>query len=166
MEETPAEAEPETEDSDSPPEWVKPLLNQTQNTEPMASASAETISKAPAVSLPEAFRLQAAGRETAYTIKVFHEDEDCFLTEQDARQAFAHLGIILLFQRKDNTAEPMVLWQKTLHSISTQKVGGQFYFSLRELAELTGTDAMQTPNGGFSLRRLDGKVWIDPFVTA
>ena len=155
-----------SEDSDSPPEWVKPLLNQTQNTEPMASASAETISKAPAVSLPEAFRLQAAGRETAYTIKVFHEDEDCFLTEQDARQAFAHLGITLLFQRKGNTVEPMVLWQKTLHSISTQKVGGQFYFSLRELAELTGTDAMQTPNGGFSLRRLDGKVWIDPFVTA
>lgn len=166
LEETPAEAEPETEDSDSPPEWVKPLLNQTQNTEPMASASAETISKAPAVSLPEAFRLQAAGRETAYTIKVFHEDEDCFLTEQDARQAFAHLGITLLFQRKGNTVEPMVLWQKTLHSISTQKVGGQFYFSLRELAELTGTDAMQTPNGGFSLRRLDGKVWIDPFATA
>ena len=49
---------------------------------------------------------------------------------------------------------------------ATQPGGGQVYFSLRELAELTGTDAMQTPNGGFSLRRLDGKVWIDPFVTA
>lgn len=165
LEESPAEAEPETEATDSPPEWIKPLLNQAQNTEPMVSSSAETIPETPAEPLPEAFRLQAAGRETAYTVKVFHENGDCYLTEQDARQAFAHLGITLLFQRKDNAEEPMVLWQKALHSISAQKAGGQFYFSLRELAELTGTDATQTPNGGFSLRRQDGKVWIDPFIS-
>lgn len=166
LEESPAEAEPETEKPDSPPEWVKPLLNQTQSAEPLVSASAETIPETPAEPLPEAFRLQAAGRETTYTVKGFRENGDCYLTEQDARQAFAHLGVTLLFQRKDNADEPMVLWQKTLHSVSNQKAGRQFYYSLRELAELTGTEAVQTPNGGFSLRRQDGKVWIDPFAAA
>ncbi len=166
-EETSAKAEPETETPDSPPEWIKPLLSPTQSTEPMVSASAETIPEIPTEPLPETFRLQAAGRETAYTVKGFREDGDYYLAEQDARQAFAHLGVTLLFQPKNNAAdEPMVLWQKALHSVSGQTAGGAFYYSLRELAELTGTNATQTPNGGFSLRRLDSKVWIDPFATA
>lgn len=155
----------ETEKPESPSEQAKPLPNQTQNAEPAAAPSAEAAPETFKEPLPELLRIQAAGRETSYTAKGFRTATDCYLAEQDARQAFAHLGVTLLFQKQGNGAEPLILSQKALYRVSTRKSSGQVYYSLRELAELVGADAEVTPGGGYSLRRQDGKVWIDPCGT-
>lgn len=155
-----------TKEPESSPERTKPLPGQKQNTEPGAVPSAEAAPETPKEPLPEPFRIQAAGQKASYTAKGFRTAADCYLTGQDARQAFAHLGVTLLFQKQGDGTEPMVLIQKTLYRVSTRKSGGQVYYSLRELAELVGADAEATPGGGYSLRRQGGKVWIDPCGTS
>lgn len=75
------------------------------------------------------------------TLEVYYEDWRYFLGAKDIKQVFAYMGITLILpENAGNAAEDTVkIWYRAAQQELTRyQREGQAYYSLRELAELTG----------------------------
>ena len=71
----------------------------------------------------------------------YYEKGTYYLTAQDAKQMFAHLGITLILPsdvEKISDGKMSVLYQRETHFLDCYVENGQVYYKLRDLAEMVG----------------------------
>lgn len=140
-----AEAETNTE---------KPEQNQTEAAEP-----AKTEEKTEDDGL-EVFSVQTAHMKEPWEVKGKRTGSDYFLTAADAKRVYAHMGVTLLLPQQAEGETADALYQKETFAVPVQKIAGQTYYSLRSLAEPTGT-VVQWRSGGMSFYRHGEELRLD-----
>ena len=76
-------------------------------------------------------------------MKAYYEKGTYYLTAQDAKQMFAHLGITLILSDAEARLEEgkmMIRYQKELHAMTCHVENGEIYYKMRDLADLVGAE--------------------------
>lgn len=161
-------AEEETElPDDDPPAWLEGLL-ETETAAPvepeevpgpMTEALANSRQWKQEEAALDALSVRTARVRAAWTAKGRYTGADCYLSAQDAKRVFAHLGVTLLLPQQAGGDTANVRCQRDLYQATVREIGGQAYYSLRELAEIAGA-SVEARSDSFSLYQYGEEVRI------
>lgn len=159
--------DPTDTDPDNP--WMEKPEGATKEPENAAEEPAakepENAAKEPTAKEPEeempAPEQMTLTKGAAWPLTGYRIEGDCYLTAQNAKQAFAHMGLTLIFPRQEEGREPEVRYNRGLYHAQGREIAGEYYFSLRALAGITGVEITRTPRGGFSLWRQGEEMRIE-----
>lgn len=134
------------------PDPENPWAEQAAEGQETGAAEGQPTQEAAEEKTPAPERL-ALTKGATWTLSGYRMDGDCYMTAQDAKQAFAHMGLTLVFPQQKDGEEPTVRYNRGLYRAQGKEIGGEYYFSLRALAGITGVEVTRTPEGGFSFWR-------------